>query len=435
MGVEYTRPPQSRNEAILDSIVEGIQYTDPPQSRIEDLLLQVKEVIEEGGHDESATRASIAPTESDSAHASKNIAVDEQFYLSDDKLYTATSPISQGSAIIVYPTSGYNCKLSDSVTGQIKSNKDNIDNIYINIGLKPTPVSAVVANNLQPRFKDITSDFYLGTLRAEIAAGDFSNIRAGDYIIGQTTGSKYFVACLDWMLNKGDQTGAAYVEQAYGTHHLGLMLEKAGSGVTRMWAGRWNAGATSNPSSNDRNRCPWNASTSVDPTSSTAEGSNDTNITRTYSGASVSGYMGSFIRERMDAILLPVFQSDFGSANVLKFRNLNGNAVVTDKPSGGQGNWNGCTSGWAWYDRYLDLPSEVEVYGSRVFGSAMDIGVQCEQLPMFKNGNINKFFPRFDFWTKAVASSSNAASRSSDGIANRNVASIANWACPLACIK
>lgn len=41
--------PQSRNEAILESIVEGTEYTDPPQSRIEDLLLQVKEVIEEGG--------------------------------------------------------------------------------------------------------------------------------------------------------------------------------------------------------------------------------------------------------------------------------------------------------------------------------------------------------------------------------------------------
>ena len=36
--------PQSRNEAILESIVEGTEYTDPPQSRIEDLLLQVKEV-------------------------------------------------------------------------------------------------------------------------------------------------------------------------------------------------------------------------------------------------------------------------------------------------------------------------------------------------------------------------------------------------------
>ena len=124
MGDVYTNPPQSRNEAILNSIVEGTTYTDPPQSRIEDLLLQVKDVIEEGGHDESATRASIAPTESDSAHASKKIEVGEQFYLSDDKLYTATSPISQGSAIVVYPTASYNCKLSDSVTGQIADRVD-----------------------------------------------------------------------------------------------------------------------------------------------------------------------------------------------------------------------------------------------------------------------------------------------------------------------
>ena len=435
MGVEYTRPPQSRNEAILDSIVEGIQYTDPPQSRIEDLLLQVKEVIEEGVHDESATRASIAPTESDSAHASKNIAVDEQFYLSDDKLYTATSPISQGSAIIVYPTSGYNCKLSDSVTGQIKSNKDDIDNIYINIGLKPTPVSAVVANNLQPRFKDITSDFYLGTLRAEIAAGNFANVRPGDYIIGSSTGSKYFVACLDWMFNKGDQTNATYQAQAYGQHHLGLMLFKP-VGTTSLWLGKGDASGSWQVSANDKGRCPWNAATDVDPTSTSAVGSNNTNITRTYDGANVSGYMGSFIRERMDAILLPqCFQTDFGSSNVLKFRNLNGNAITTDKPSGGQGNWNGCTTGWAWYDRYLDLPSEVEVYGSRVFGSAYDIGVQCERLPMFKNADINAFYPKLDFWTKAVASSSNAAYRNLNGYASYSSASRTCWACPLACVR
>ncbi len=38
---------QSRNEDILQSIIDGTQYTDPPKSRVEDLLLQVKEVIEE----------------------------------------------------------------------------------------------------------------------------------------------------------------------------------------------------------------------------------------------------------------------------------------------------------------------------------------------------------------------------------------------------
>ena len=118
MGDVYTNPPQSRNEAILNSIVEGTEYTAPPQSRIEDLLLEVKEVIEEGGHDESATRASIAPTESDAAHASKRIEIGEQFYLSDDKLYIATKVIAQGTAIVTTGT-GQNCEVSDSVTGQI----------------------------------------------------------------------------------------------------------------------------------------------------------------------------------------------------------------------------------------------------------------------------------------------------------------------------
>lgn len=41
--------PQSRNEAILQAMIDGTQYTDPPQSRIEDLLLELKEVIEQGG--------------------------------------------------------------------------------------------------------------------------------------------------------------------------------------------------------------------------------------------------------------------------------------------------------------------------------------------------------------------------------------------------
>ena len=45
-GVQYTNPPQSRNEAILESMITGEPYTDPPQSRNEDLLLQIKEVIE-----------------------------------------------------------------------------------------------------------------------------------------------------------------------------------------------------------------------------------------------------------------------------------------------------------------------------------------------------------------------------------------------------
>ena len=40
---------QSRNEAILRSIIDGTEYVALPQSRIEELLLQLKEVIVTGG--------------------------------------------------------------------------------------------------------------------------------------------------------------------------------------------------------------------------------------------------------------------------------------------------------------------------------------------------------------------------------------------------
>ena len=39
----------SRNEQILEAMINGTEYSDPPQSRIEALLLELKEVIEQGG--------------------------------------------------------------------------------------------------------------------------------------------------------------------------------------------------------------------------------------------------------------------------------------------------------------------------------------------------------------------------------------------------
>lgn len=310
----------------------------------------------------------------------------------------------------------------------------NIDDIKSYLGILATPVPSYVANTLPVLKRNITSAFYNGSLRGEIAAGNFKNVRPGDYIIGQATGSTYYVAMCDYRLGKGDQTNNANYP-AYGTHHLGLMLFKP-VGTTALWRGYGDANKSWRVSAADLGRCPWNAATDADPANTEAVGGNNTNITRTYNGANVSGYMGSFIRERIDAILLPqCFQADFGSANVLKYREINGNAVATDKPSGGQGNWNGCTSGWTWYDRYLDLPSEIELYGSRIFGSGFDHGCQCEQLSMFRNAAIHDFFPRIDIWLKGVASSSSACHRGRYGNANANYASVANWACPLACVK
>ena len=42
-----------------------------------------------------------------------------------------------------------------------------------------------------------------------------------------------------------------------------------------------------------------------------------------------------------ERLLVDCFQADFGIDNVLPYYNILGNAVATDKISGGQGNWNG----------------------------------------------------------------------------------------------
>ena len=339
------------------------------------------------------------------------------------------------SNLVFYPMFRLASDPDDTYVPYAMTNRELTETINnISPALITSPMPSYVANSLPVRKKDITNDFYNGSLRAEIAAGNFANVRPGDYIIGQSSGSTYYVACLDYRLGKGDQTNNANYP-AYGTHHLGLMLFKH-NGPTRLWAGYGNADKSWRVSASDKGRCPWNAAADVDPTDSEAIGTNNTNITRQYNGANVSGYMGSFIRERIDEIILTEdFIADFGSANVLKYREINGNAVATDKPSGGQGNWNGCTSGWSWYDRFLDLPSEIELYGSRVFSSAYDIGCQCEQLPFLRNAAIHDFFPIIDIWTKAVASGSGAVLRDYRGHASSSAASVAAWACPLGCVK
>lgn len=48
-GIQYTNPPQSRNEAIIEATIEGTEYTDPPQSRMEALLKELNELIIAGG--------------------------------------------------------------------------------------------------------------------------------------------------------------------------------------------------------------------------------------------------------------------------------------------------------------------------------------------------------------------------------------------------
>lgn len=266
------------------------------------------------------------------------------------------------------------------------------------------------------RMKDITDEYYNGNLKAEIAAGNFLNVHPGDYIIGKTTGTKYWVAECDHWFNKGDT--------AMTTHHLTIIPYQLMGVSTLLWAGRTqNGGTTSNTT---QGMCPWSVASGQNPQSTTAQGQNVT-----------MAYVNSWIKTTALARYYNEWlKADFDTADVLSFRNLLGNNYDANCLSAGHPAWKGATTGWAWADSYCDLMSEVEIYGSTVWGSSgFDVGCQRDQLAMFKLAGYENFFPRMTIWLKAVVSSSVAASCGSDGLASSGAASRVFWLCPLANIK
>ena len=389
------------------SITYKASSLDAWKDRVDELEDRVDDVETELAS--KAEKTTIAPIEN-GTKASKNYSFGE-YFVKDNKLDKAITSIASGATLTK------NTNYTESTIGE------ELKRINTNIGLGET-VSADMANCLPPRFKDISNDFFNGSLRSEIAAGNFKNVRPGDYIVYSSSGKNFkFVVCdCDYWYNKGDTNCT--------THHLRVMLTEC-TGITELWAGLTYDGGTGHWSG--VLRCPWNAATDVDPTSASAVGSNNTNITR--NGA--SAYAGSFVRDRLVTRILPeVFNLAFGSSNVLKVRNLLSNAVDTSKPSGGSSAWNGIASGLGWFDSYLELPSEIELYGSTVFSSSgFDTCCQDKQLAIFKNASLDTVLGRNDVWTKAVVSSSHAAYRSSGGSANRDGASRACWAFPLGNIK
>lgn len=130
---------------------------------------------------------------------------------------------------------------------------------------------------------------------------------------------------------------------------------------------------------------------------------NDTNVT-------TGGYVGSKMYTTGLADAKTTINNAFGSAHILTHRRCLCNAVSGGKPSG-----------VSWYDSTVDLMTELNVYGSKVFGvcntgSAVPIlyTVDKSQYPLFA------FRPdlisnRVSFWLRDVSSSSTFAYVSNNG--------------------
>ena len=117
------------------------------------------------------------------------------------------------------------------------------------------------------------------------------------------------------------------------------------------------------------------------------------NSTNTTAGA----YYGSLMRTQNLNNARTIAQNAFGS-HLANHRIVLANAVDSSGPSN-----------WAWYDSDgVELPNEVQIYGTRVWGSALkafDVGTQTQQFPLFA------LAPQFvntrqDYWLQDVSSGS-----------------------------
>lgn len=128
---------------------------------------------------------------------------------------------------------------------------------------------------------------------------------------------------------------------------------------------------------------------------------NDTDTTE-------GGYAGSEMHTTTLPTIVTNLQKALGS-HLLKRRVLLTNSISATAVSGAGAAWIGSSNSWDWTDAYATLMSEVQVYGAAVFSSSgYDVGVACQQLPIFKFINHVRL-ARVSFWLSAVVSATNFA--------------------------
>ena len=130
---------------------------------------------------------------------------------------------------------------------------------------------------------------------------------------------------------------------------------------------------------------------------------NDTNIT-------TGGYIGSKMYTEGLAQAKTQINSAFGSSHILSHRQLLVNAVTNGKPSGG-----------SWYDSTVELMTEQNVYGGKIFGAGNDgstipylYTIDKSQFPLFAH-NPSMISNRQWFWLRDVVSAAYFAYVSGNG--------------------
>ena len=132
------------------------------------------------------------------------------------------------------------------------------------------------------------------------------------------------------------------------------------------------------------------------------------------SNITTGGYTGSSMYKTTLPVYKDALAKVFGS-HLLMHRSLLTNATNSSSSCAGVG-LSGASSGWAWFDTYLRLMSEVDITGATVCSSSFhDVGEANIQLPLFRLNPSSKIAGlggvsdggRQWYWEAAVASSAN----------------------------
>lgn len=264
-------------------------------------------------------------------------------------------------------------KVLDRITSKTFANQVGGSSAATLLAQLSTLNSKTVPHTLESR--NLTDWWYNGNGKAEVAAGNFSNVRPGDYIIGSSSGKKYWIVDLDYYY----QHGSSY---SFSKHHLTMM-------------------------------CAWNT------------GSQRMNETNTTTGS----YVGSeMYTTHVPNVISTYLTPDFGS-NLLSFPCMLGNTMTSTTPRGN--GLTGATTNRAWSDEQAILPGEVQVYGYQAYGTAYDTGNHKQQLAMFRQYGYNKVVGRDSIWLRDVASSACFAAAYSGGTVYLYYASLTYGVRPL----
>lgn len=259
---------------------------------------------------------------------------------------------------------------------------------------------------------NITSLIYAGngagTIRNEIANGNFSRVHPGQTIVGRVTGTTYIVVGCNIYKHRGDAELT--------TNHIGLMpIQLIGNAGNLLWSGRTYAGSGVNNTA--QGYAPWASDNNT-------EGKNQASCYK-------DSYIANTVLPKVDNLWLkPDFENQ--GISVLTFRSTNATSFDTNATCMSNPNWHGCATSWCWASMRLVLPSEPEIYGHfHRAGSSFESDSQHTQLPLYRHKEIHKVYPRVDIWLKDSASALFACHVISTGNTCGNDTSRTFRVCPL----